>query len=131
MHLQVNCSASQRGELRDLVQIFRCSVIDVSAHTMTLEVQGREDKMRAIVELMEPYGGLAATSSACLQLYCHLMYWIVWPTCRPMAKCRCEGVHACGVVPRVRSAHLPCNICLKHHMHLPCQVCWRLHGRAA
>lgn len=54
--LQVNCSASQRGELRDLMQIFRTSVIDVSANTMTVEVQGREDKMRALVELLEPYG---------------------------------------------------------------------------
>jgi acetolactate synthase-1/3 small subunit len=54
--LQVRCTASQRGELRDLVQIFRLSVIDVSHTTMTLEVQGREDKMSAIVDLLEPYG---------------------------------------------------------------------------
>lgn len=53
---QVRCTASQRGELRDLVQIFRLGVIDVSHTTMTLEVQGREDKMAAITDLLEPYG---------------------------------------------------------------------------
>jgi acetolactate synthase-1/3 small subunit len=55
--LQVRCTASQRGELRDLVQIFRLGVIDVAHTTMTLEVQGREDKMSAIADLLEPYGG--------------------------------------------------------------------------
>eukprot|EP00877_Chromochloris_zofingiensis_P006058 jgi/Chrzof1/1705/Cz10g18010.t1 len=58
MLVKVRCSASQRGELRDLVQIFRCAVIDVSHTTMTIEVQGREDKMRAIVDLLEAYGVL-------------------------------------------------------------------------
>jgi hypothetical protein len=53
---QVRCSATQRGELRDLVEIFRLNVIDVGHATMTLEVQGREDKMGAIVDLLEPYG---------------------------------------------------------------------------
>jgi hypothetical protein len=38
------------------VEIFRLNVIDVGHATMTLEVQGREDKMGAIVDLLEPYG---------------------------------------------------------------------------
>jgi acetolactate synthase-1/3 small subunit len=58
--VQVRCSATQRGELRDLVEIFRLGVIDVGHSTMTLEVQGREDKMSAIVDLLEPYGAATA-----------------------------------------------------------------------
>lgn len=58
MLVKVRCSATQRGELRDLVEIFRLNVIDVGHATMTLEVQGREDKMSAIVDLLEPYGVL-------------------------------------------------------------------------
>lgn len=58
MLIKVRCTASQRGELRDLVQIFRLGVIDVAHTTMTLEVQGREDKMSAIADLLEPYGVL-------------------------------------------------------------------------
>lgn len=38
------------------MEIFRLNVIDVGHATMTLEVQGREDKMSAIVDLLEPYG---------------------------------------------------------------------------
>lgn len=68
----MRCTASQRGELRDLVQIFRLGVIDVSHTTMTLEVQGREDKMSAIADLLEPYGeppGLMVGHAKCVCLY--------------------------------------------------------------
>jgi len=58
MLVKVRAAPSQRGEVRDLVQIFRASVIDVSRTTMTVEITGREDKMRAAVELLEPYGVL-------------------------------------------------------------------------
>lgn len=58
MLVKVRAFPSQRGEIRDLVQIFRASVIDVSRSTMTVEITGREDKMRAAVELLEPYGVL-------------------------------------------------------------------------
>eukprot|EP00882_Tetradesmus_deserticola_P010476 GHRQ01011065.1.p1 GENE.GHRQ01011065.1~~GHRQ01011065.1.p1 ORF type:complete len:482 (+),score=214.19 GHRQ01011065.1:666-2111(+) len=58
MLIKVRCTSSQRGELRDLVQIFRLGVIDVGHATMTLEVQGREDKMSAVADLLEPYGVL-------------------------------------------------------------------------
>lgn len=55
-HPQVRCSASQRGELHDLASIFRGSIVDVSAATVTMEVVGKEDKMKAITGLLEPYG---------------------------------------------------------------------------
>eukprot|EP00879_Flechtneria_rotunda_P028807 GHRR01031033.1.p1 GENE.GHRR01031033.1~~GHRR01031033.1.p1 ORF type:complete len:317 (+),score=98.16 GHRR01031033.1:434-1384(+) len=58
MLIKVRCSASQRGEVCNLVDIFRLGVIDVSHTTMTLEAQGREDKMSAIADLLEPYGVL-------------------------------------------------------------------------
>jgi acetolactate synthase-1/3 small subunit len=58
MLVKVRAFPSQRGEIRDLVQIFRASVIDVSRTTLTVEITGREDKMRAAVELLEPYGVL-------------------------------------------------------------------------
>jgi len=58
MLVKVRCPPSARGEIRDLVQIFRASVIDVSRTTLTVEITGREDKMRAAVGLLEPYGVL-------------------------------------------------------------------------
>jgi len=58
MLVKVRCTATQRSELRDLAQIFRLAVIDVSHTSITLEAQGRENKMQAIVDLLEPYGVL-------------------------------------------------------------------------
>lgn len=56
MLIKVKCSASQRGEMRDLAQIFHGNICDVSLHTVTLEVQGKEKKMQAIQKLLKPYG---------------------------------------------------------------------------
>ena len=39
-----------------LLQIFHGVVIDVSPHTLTIELTGKEDKMRALQEVLEPYG---------------------------------------------------------------------------
>ena len=38
------------------LQIFRAAVCDVSVNTLTLEVTGKEDKMLALKEVLEPYG---------------------------------------------------------------------------
>ncbi|GIL65664.1 hypothetical protein Vafri_19194 [Volvox africanus] len=56
--VKVRCSASQRGELRDLATIFRGSIVDVSTASVTIEVLGKEDKMKAFTDLLEPYGVL-------------------------------------------------------------------------
>lgn len=47
---------NQRGELRDLATIFRAKILDVSAHAVTIEHLGKEDKMQALTELLQPYG---------------------------------------------------------------------------
>lgn len=52
----MRCSPSQRGELRDLADIFRASIVDVSAGSLTLEVIGKEDKMKALTDLLGQYG---------------------------------------------------------------------------
>ncbi len=58
MVAQVRCTASQRGELRDLAGIFRADILDVSPNTLTIEILGKEDKMRALTDLLEPYGAV-------------------------------------------------------------------------
>ncbi|PSC73807.1 acetolactate synthase small subunit chloroplastic-like [Micractinium conductrix] len=69
MLVKVNCSAQQRGELVSLASIFRALVCDVSVNTITLEVTGKEDKMLALKEVLEPYGILevARTGRVCMQ----------------------------------------------------------------
>ncbi|CAL5227868.1 g10905 [Coccomyxa viridis] len=56
MLIKVRCNASQRRELSDLADIFHGTVCDVSLTTITLELQGKEDKMHALQGLLEPYG---------------------------------------------------------------------------
>lgn len=56
MLIKVRCAPQQRGELMNLAQIFRGAVCDVSKTTVTLEVTGKEDKMRALQEVLSPYG---------------------------------------------------------------------------
>ncbi|GAB4822785.1 hypothetical protein N2152v2_009831 [Parachlorella kessleri] len=58
MLIKVRCTPAQRGELMNLAQIFHGVVIDVSPHTLTIELTGKEDKMRALQEVLEPYGVL-------------------------------------------------------------------------
>ena len=56
MLIKVRCSAPQRRELSGLADIFHGTVCDVSLTTITLELQGKEDKMHALQGLLEPYG---------------------------------------------------------------------------
>lgn len=56
MLLKVSCTPAQRSEVLAVAQIFRGSVVDVSAGTIMLEVVGRERKMLAVQEVLEPYG---------------------------------------------------------------------------
>jgi acetolactate synthase-1/3 small subunit len=56
MLVKVACQPSQRGEILDLTKIFHASVCDVSRSTMTIEVVGKESKMRALQEVLQPYG---------------------------------------------------------------------------
>ena len=60
--VQVRCPAAQRRELSDLAEIFHGTVCDVSLSTITLEIQGKEDKMHALQGLLEPYGALTRTA---------------------------------------------------------------------
>ena len=56
MLVKVSCSADQRRQLSDLAAIFHGSVCDVSPTTLTIELQGKGDKMAALQRLLEPYG---------------------------------------------------------------------------
>jgi len=56
MLVKVQCSPSQRGELMDVASIFHGSICDVSKTTVTIEMTGKSHKMKAIQEVLEPYG---------------------------------------------------------------------------
>ncbi|KDD76489.1 hypothetical protein H632_c209p2, partial [Helicosporidium sp. ATCC 50920] len=56
MLIKVGARADQRAELLSLAQIFHGSVCDVALDSVTLQVTGKEDKMRALQGLLRPYG---------------------------------------------------------------------------
>ena len=58
MLIKCRCRPSERKELIDLAEIFHGNICDVSRTTITLEIQGKEQKMRAVQDLLEPYGEL-------------------------------------------------------------------------
>jgi len=45
-----------RSEVRELVEIFRGRVVDVSVSELLIEISGQEHKIEAFIELMRPYG---------------------------------------------------------------------------
>jgi acetolactate synthase-1/3 small subunit len=54
--IRVNAEPVNRAEILRIAEIFRGRVVDVTPVTYTLEVTGEEDKIRAILELLQPFG---------------------------------------------------------------------------
>ncbi|CAA6660278.1 unnamed protein product [Spirodela intermedia] len=56
MLIKIAVNASARRDVLDVASIFRAKAVDVSDHTVTLQVTGDLDKMVALQRLLEPYG---------------------------------------------------------------------------
>ncbi|MBC7766249.1 MAG: acetolactate synthase small subunit [Hyphomonadaceae bacterium] len=54
--LKVEASAITRSEIMQIVDIFRAKIIDVSHTTLTIELTGSYDKVKAFIEMLEPFG---------------------------------------------------------------------------
>jgi len=54
--IKVNAEPAVRAEVLRVTDIFRGKVIDVSTKTYTIEVTGDVGKIRAIIDLLKPYG---------------------------------------------------------------------------
>lgn len=54
--IKVNADKDRRGEITQIVDIFRAKIIDVSARSMIIEVTGDEKKVDAIVQMLRQYG---------------------------------------------------------------------------
>ncbi|MBE7444542.1 MAG: acetolactate synthase small subunit [Planctomycetia bacterium] len=56
MLLKVNVPAGKRGEIIEIVEIFRGKIIDVSPRDIVIEIAGVEDKLEAMINLLRTYG---------------------------------------------------------------------------
>lgn len=45
----------KRSEVREMVEIFRGRIVDVSADNVMIEISGRENKIEAFIDRMRPY----------------------------------------------------------------------------
>ena len=54
--IKVAAEQSKRSEVTELVNIFRCNIVDVDSKSMIIEITGDEEKVSAFIEIMKPYG---------------------------------------------------------------------------
>ena len=54
--IKVNTTSQTRGEVVQIVNIFRGKVIDISSKALTVEITGPEDKIIAIMDMLRPFG---------------------------------------------------------------------------
>lgn len=57
MLLKVSAAAGeQRSEIRELTNIFRGRIVDVSQDALMIEISGKECKIEAFIDLIRPFG---------------------------------------------------------------------------
>jgi acetolactate synthase-1/3 small subunit len=54
--IKVKANAENRSAINETVKIFRSKIIDLSTDTLTIELTGDEEKISALINLMEEYG---------------------------------------------------------------------------
>ncbi len=67
--IKVKAPKEKRSEITGIVQIFRSKIIDISPDTLTIEITGDEEKISALLNLLDEYGieELARTGVTALQ----------------------------------------------------------------
>ena len=54
--IKVKTNPDTRGEIIQIVQLFRANIVDVGTQAMVIEITGEEDKINALNNLLEPFG---------------------------------------------------------------------------
>jgi acetolactate synthase-1/3 small subunit len=54
--VKVKADAATRGQVLEVVQLFRAKVIDVAPDAVTIQVVGNQDKLEDFLRVVEPYG---------------------------------------------------------------------------
>lgn len=56
MLIKIKSPSGNRSEIRELADIFRGRIVDVSAEEVVIEISGQERKIEAFIDLMRPFG---------------------------------------------------------------------------
>lgn len=54
--IKVNADPSVRGEIMQIVEIFRARIVDIGYNTLIIECTGDEGKIRALEKSLKPFG---------------------------------------------------------------------------
>ncbi len=54
--LKIKVAPSQRTEIVQICEIFRAKIIDVAPHSVNVEMTGNPNKIKAFLNLVEPFG---------------------------------------------------------------------------
>ena len=54
--IKVKTTPITRGEIIQIVNLFRANIIDVGSESMVIEITGEEDKINALHDLLAPFG---------------------------------------------------------------------------
>ncbi|MGQ0737090.1 MAG: acetolactate synthase small subunit [Acidobacteriota bacterium] len=54
--VKVAASGTTRGEIIELVDVFRARVVDVAPDSLIVEISGTEDKIDGLLDVLKPYG---------------------------------------------------------------------------
>jgi acetolactate synthase-1/3 small subunit len=54
--VKVTAEKSTRSEIMQIVDIFRAKIVDVGSNSLIIEMTGNEEKIKAFVEIVKPFG---------------------------------------------------------------------------
>lgn len=67
--IKVKVTPETRGEVANIIDIFRGKIIDVATTSYVVEVTGTEDKIGALIELLRPIGILEIARTGRVAMY--------------------------------------------------------------
>ncbi len=54
--IKVKVGPKTRSEVIEITSVFRANIVDISPNTLTAEITGNNSKIKAFIDLLEPYG---------------------------------------------------------------------------
>ena len=66
--VKVAADGARRGEIVQLVDIFRAKIVDVSPTDLVIEMTGNEEKVEAFLSMMEQYGIISLARTGALAM---------------------------------------------------------------
>lgn len=56
MLIKVKAPAAKRGEIIEIVNVFKAQIVDMAEKTLIVEITGEEDKIDRFIRMLRPYG---------------------------------------------------------------------------